>query len=67
MIEALLLVLMLKTDHRGVSVDYKFKFPSMEACYEAVENSRITIPAAENETTLSYLCIPAQDVKYDPQ
>lgn len=41
---------------------YKIEFPSMAECHKAIQNSKFTIPAAENETTLAFICVPKQEI-----
>ncbi len=63
-ITTLLLVLFSKTDNNGVFADYKLKFPSMKECLEAVSETKFTVPASENETSLAFVCVPEQEITH---
>lgn len=63
---ALLLILFAKTDFHGVHASYKIEFPSLAECHKSIQDSKFTIPAAENETTLAFICVPKQEINREP-
>ena len=64
-IAALLIVLFAKTDNNGVYTDYKISFPTMKLCLDAVESSKMSLPASENETSIALVCVPEQKFKHE--
>ena len=61
---ALLIVMVTQTDFAGVYTEYKFKFPTMGLCMQAVALAKMTEPASENETTVIMVCIPWQETRH---